>query len=126
MALSWLNCHAGQECITHRRGLWKQRARPLLISADLRDNAAPSKCTDLLECLVTLFCAALPFMAMASSPPAIFRPAPASSSIAARCGRMRRSEEHTSELQSLMRNSYAVFCLKKNKTHRHTRKHKKK
>src|SRR3546814_1370870 len=27
----------------------------------------------------------------------------------------RRSEEHTSELQSLMRISYAVFCLKKNK-----------
>src|SRR3546814_6176455 len=26
---------------------------------------------------------------------------------------MIRSEEHTSELQSLMRNSYAVFCLKK-------------
>src|SRR3546814_7601404 len=26
-----------------------------------------------------------------------------------------RSEEHTSELQSLMRRSYAVFCLKKNK-----------
>src|SRR3546814_3176884 len=26
----------------------------------------------------------------------------------------RRSEEHTSELQSLMRNSYAVFCLQKN------------
>src|SRR3546814_6803492 len=26
-----------------------------------------------------------------------------------------RSEEHTSELQSLMRLSYAVFCLKKNK-----------
>src|SRR3546814_10568471 len=33
-----------------------------------------------------------------------------------------RSEEHTSELQSLMRNSYAVFCLKKknNKTERTT------
>src|SRR3546814_2489738 len=30
----------------------------------------------------------------------------------------RRSEEHTSELQSLMRSSYAVFCLKKNKTPR--------
>src|SRR3546814_5151762 len=28
-----------------------------------------------------------------------------------------RSEEHTSELQSLMRISYAVFCLKKQKTH---------
>src|SRR3546814_10500428 len=27
-----------------------------------------------------------------------------------------RSEEHTSELQSLMRISYAVFCLQKNKT----------
>src|SRR3546814_1804006 len=29
--------------------------------------------------------------------------------------RARRSEEHTSELQSLMRISYAVFCLKKKK-----------
>src|SRR3546814_4370337 len=29
---------------------------------------------------------------------------------------MMRSEEHTSELQSLMRISYAVFCLKKKKT----------
>src|SRR3546814_7150861 len=32
------------------------------------------------------------------------------------CRRQARSEEHTSELQSLMRISYAVFCLKK-KTH---------
>src|SRR3546814_3169170 len=31
-----------------------------------------------------------------------------------------RSEEHTSELQSLMRISYAVFCLKKKKTHTYT------
>src|SRR3546814_10858950 len=30
-------------------------------------------------------------------------------------GRTDRSEEHTSELQSLMRNSYAVFCLQKKK-----------
>src|SRR3546814_3880602 len=30
----------------------------------------------------------------------------------------RRSEEHTSELQSLMRISYAVFCLKKKKENR--------
>src|SRR3546814_2259305 len=28
-----------------------------------------------------------------------------------------RSEEHTSDLQSLMRSSYAVFCLKKKKNH---------
>src|SRR3546814_5006292 len=32
-----------------------------------------------------------------------------------------RSEEHTSELQSLMRISYAVFCLKKKHTYKHTR-----
>src|SRR3546814_4681549 len=31
-----------------------------------------------------------------------------------------RSEEHTSELQSLMRISYAVFCLKKKKEHTQT------
>src|SRR3546814_5388455 len=32
-------------------------------------------------------------------------------------GDERRSEEHTSELQSLMRNSYAVFCLQNKTTH---------
>src|SRR3546814_7946172 len=34
-----------------------------------------------------------------------------------------RSEEHTSELQSLMRISYAVFCLKKKKRHPQCKKH---
>src|SRR3546814_4985663 len=34
-------------------------------------------------------------------------------------GAQRRSEEHTSELQSLMRISYAVFCLKKKKNREH-------
>src|SRR3546814_2029834 len=34
-----------------------------------------------------------------------------------RCSRHVRSEEHTSELQSLMRISYAVFCLKKKKSY---------
>src|SRR3546814_1433577 len=33
-----------------------------------------------------------------------------------RGAKQRRSEEHTSELQSLMRISYAVFCLQKKKT----------
>src|SRR3546814_8223504 len=32
-------------------------------------------------------------------------------------GQLERSEEHTSELQSLMRISYAVFCLKKTQTY---------
>src|SRR3546814_9121462 len=36
-------------------------------------------------------------------------------------GRGERSEEHTSELQSLMRISYAVFCLKKKQTITQTR-----
>src|SRR3546814_5086796 len=35
--------------------------------------------------------------------------------------RSARSEEHTSELQSLMRNSYAVFCLKKKNENQKTR-----
>src|SRR3546814_12848657 len=35
---------------------------------------------------------------------------------ACKFGHVDRSEEHTSELQSLMRISYAVFCLKKKKT----------
>src|SRR3546814_4338976 len=33
------------------------------------------------------------------------------------CSRIRRSEEHTSELQSLMRSSYAAFCLHQKHTH---------
>src|SRR3546814_9903442 len=40
-----------------------------------------------------------------------YRPGPLDFSLA--FGRSARSEEHTSELQSLMRISYAVFCLKK-------------
>src|SRR3546814_2169310 len=43
------------------------------------------------------------------------RPAPAKAR-----RELRRSEEHTSELQSLMRISYAVFCLKKKKKHKRT------
>src|SRR3546814_10012771 len=41
---------------------------------------------------------------------------PCSAAVSTRSRVRRRSEEHTSELQSLMRNSYAVFCLKKNIT----------
>src|SRR3546814_10082955 len=45
-----------------------------------------------------------------------FRQAPSSQSPQ----RQSRSEEHTSELQSLMRISYAVFCLKKKQQHHHS------
>src|SRR3546814_4967217 len=41
-----------------------------------------------------------------------------------RRAREARSEEHTSELQSLMRISYAVFCLKKKKKKQHTKSNK--
>src|SRR3546814_8844872 len=44
-----------------------------------------------------------------------FFASPAASAINGRTMRV-RSEEHTSELQSLMRTSYAVFCLKKKHT----------
>src|SRR3546814_3972142 len=37
--------------------------------------------------------------------------------------RVLKSEEHTSELQSLMRISYAVFCLKKKKQNKRQRRH---
>src|SRR3546814_4585296 len=36
------------------------------------------------------------------------------------CAKLGRSEEHTSELQSLLRISYAAFCLKKKKLHSYT------
>src|SRR3546814_5021639 len=43
------------------------------------------------------------------------QPGQAAAAVSTRDG-LARSEEHTSELQSLMRISYAVFCLKKKKT----------
>src|SRR3546814_7101539 len=55
------------------------------------------------------------FRTRCSSPISIYRPEHSVQSL-------RRSEEHTSELQSLMRISYAVFCLKK-KTQQHYMSH---
>src|SRR3546814_7707480 len=45
----------------------------------------------------------------------------AAGAVAGRVSEHDRSEEHTSELQSLMRISYAVFCLKKKKTNNQTK-----
>src|SRR3546814_1880783 len=44
----------------------------------------------------------------------------ADGNLAGNAGYAGRSEEHTSELQSLMRNSYAVFCLQKKKRKNNT------
>src|SRR3546814_1938264 len=45
---------------------------------------------------------------------------PAAAATPVECPQAPRSEEHTSELQSLMRTSYAVLCLKKNKEQKYT------
>src|SRR3546814_9212151 len=57
-----------------------------------------------------------PWTSMAAMPSSTTpgNPLPAGTS-----GSSTRSEEHTSELQSLMRISYAVFCLKKKNNHTH-------
>src|SRR3546814_9976452 len=53
--------------------------------------------------------------------PASFRASSMSYSASPRAiARLSRSEEHTSELQSLMRTSYAVYCLKKKKKKNNT------
>src|SRR3546814_2073452 len=67
--------------------------------------------TDTLFPYTTLFRSA-PSPRPAQSPP---RPTKAAWRSAGRRAAFVRSEEHTSELQSLMRISYAVFCLKKKK-----------
>src|SRR3546814_2348943 len=59
-------------------------------------------CVSDLDGFDVLRVACRPYMFTASLPPSIIAST--------------RSEEHTSELQSLMRISYAVFCLKKQKT----------
>src|SRR3546814_8116164 len=53
--------------------------------------------------------------AAGSAPPVVTRTLRPSGAAARSSTSAYRSEEHTSELQSLMRISYAVFCLKKNK-----------
>src|SRR3546814_2173903 len=77
--------------------------------------------TDTLFPYTTLFRSA----GAAADDPGLHRPAfPQSAALlpppAAGAGDRRRSEEHTSELLSLMRISYAVFCLKNKKFTYHT------
>src|SRR3546814_8400854 len=56
-----------------------------------------------------------PYTTLFRSPCATKRPSPRGIGRSALVAAGSRSEEHTSELQSLMRISYAVFCLKKKK-----------
>src|SRR3546814_1807720 len=59
--------------------------------------------------------------ASASSRPRFIDPSNIRRSSSSRKSWCGRSEEHTSELQSLMRNSYSVFCLKKKTKHKTNR-----
>src|SRR3546814_1155405 len=92
-----------------------------------------SKRTDTLFPYTTLFRSPSPLHELAAASPTAAQdghsaattsvrvPGPASRRISARppgiAAAPIRSEEHTSELQSLMRISYAVFCLKKKNIH---------
>src|SRR3546814_9398616 len=60
-----------------------------------------------------------PIEATLLTPTIIFNDVPADETVM-RAALFARSEEHTSELQSLMRISYAVFCLKKKKNNTKT------
>src|SRR3546814_10625803 len=82
--------------------------------------------TDTLFPYTTLFRSLLPAVTAWSAPAALTRYADCARAMgiaqdgegeqAAAARLVERSEEHTSELQSLMRISYAVFCLKKKNT----------
>src|SRR3546814_8135403 len=94
-------------------------------------NISPAKAIPLLfadgdasdRARVTKFAAQISFLARTETPQWIEAGADEPAAAAAVVGTLRvRSEEHTSELQSLMRISYAVFCLKKKKTQPHTKK----
>src|SRR3546814_10559640 len=92
-------------CSSDHRGSWRREAGNLCLSEDdrrLDGGARNSLCDGALH--------TAPFQALA----ALFRSAVQRSD--------ERSEEHTSELQSLMRISYAVFCLKKKRTQLQQRK----
>src|SRR3546814_5735562 len=63
-----------------------------------------------------------PYVSLIAGTVTSIRPPPASRWCPQKHGGL-RSEEHTSELQSLMRISYAVFCLKKKKIYYHIKTH---
>src|SRR3546814_6234978 len=76
----------------------------------------------LFRAALLLGAAVLPLSAVAQASPQTAAPAAGSSRPTVRrrcCSSATRSEEHTSELQSLMRISYAVFCLKKKNQTQH-------
>src|SRR3546814_7931743 len=93
------------------RNLWQLASEITRLAAAARDGSAKSE--ELSGSTLTL--TSLGPLGGVAHTPVINRPAVAIIGPNRIVERPMRSEEHTSELQSLMRNSYAVFCLKKKK-----------
>src|SRR3546814_6976947 len=94
------------------------KSPPAREAITLKRSVDPSRKSRALE-PVTAIVKPITTGEMPSLPPsALPRRVPSRHLPAVRSGlrRSQRSEEHTSELQSLMRTSYAVFCLQKKKT----------
>src|SRR3546814_4946670 len=90
----------GQPAVVSRNGI-----RGNAIDEAIRAHAPASSASNRPRALARVSCSS------ASGCESATMPAPARNDTSPRC--QTRSEEHTSELQSLMRISYAVFCLKK-------------
>src|SRR3546814_3425052 len=92
-------------------------------SLECAASALESKDYKAARALITaaVVCYARPFSGNIDHPRAIAHPSFKLSTLSPeeRALHKHRSEEHTSELQSLMRISYAVFCLKKKTTKNH-------
>src|SRR3546814_2045129 len=83
-----------------------------LFRSSRRSNPPYGKSSPPLECSPTTPCVRTESTASVARLMPVYYPCPTARLVS-------RSEEHTSELQSLMRISYAVFCLKKKNT-KHT------
>src|SRR3546814_7337926 len=90
----------------HVRDAGPVRHAQLVAAAGDRDVGRPVDAAEPGRLGGAGLCRGLPVLHLAAQLPARGRP---------------RSEEHTSELQSLMRISYAVFCLKQKKINTHTK-----
>src|SRR3546814_4799339 len=93
----------GGEIGAHRSCRRMNIAQARMASSSTRRATRPSERSGDLHCGVALF---LPADSELDSAP-----------LSQTSSKASRSEEHPSELQSLMRNSYAVFCLKKKNNH---------
>src|SRR3546814_19712084 len=106
---------ATTEIYTYRHTLSLHDALPISLDSKLRNQNTRSPCSRLSLIICVTNASSPPVHHNSSAWPPKFR-AGSVPPLAGRCRLChlrRRSEEHTSELQSLMRNSYAVFCLKK-------------